>query len=98
MRTVDKPNREKLNGIWKVEAALIDLLADETPLPIKLLVCYQAMELLTGKDFYSKEIKSMIKRDLHVKMLAELLQKLERPILLSELILEIPQNSEENTY
>lgn len=94
MRTVDKPNREKLNGIWQVEAALIDLLADETPLPIKLLVCYQAMESLTGKDFYSKEIKSMIKRDLHVKMLVELLQKLERPILLSELILEVPQSSE----
>lgn len=93
MRTVDKPNREKLNGIWKVEAALIDLLADETPLPTKLFVCYQAMESLTGKDFYSREVKWTIKRDLHYKLLVELLQKLERPILLSELILEVPQNS-----
>lgn len=94
MRTVNKPNREKLNGIWQIEAALISLLADETPSQVKLLACYQAMESLTGKDFNSSGIKLSIKRQRHREMLAELLQKLGRPVLLSELILEVPDQSE----
>ena len=89
MRTVSKPNREKLNGVWQIEAALISLLADETPSQVKLLACYQAMESLTGKDFNSSGIKLSIKRQRHSELLAELLQKLGHPVLLSELILEV---------
>lgn len=94
MRTVEMESKKKLSLIFQLEAHILNLLETEQPTDEQNINFLTVLtELVPAEKWALNQLKYKVKQDNIVALMIELNQKLNRPILISELVLKMSPTS-----